>query len=62
MLKSIKNFIYTWWFRYLLVTELYIVEPWERATIRILFDKLNKRKNGDCLVVHWLRVYSDRPS
>lgn len=39
MLKAIKEFINFWWFRYLLVTELYIVETWERVTIRILFNK-----------------------
>lgn len=31
--KLIK-FINYWWFRYLMVTELYIVEKWERVVIR----------------------------
>lgn len=29
-----------WWFRYLMVTELYMVEKWERITIRILLNKI----------------------
>lgn len=29
-----KNFLHYWWFRYLMATELYIVEKWEQATIR----------------------------
>lgn len=28
------NFLHYWWFRYLMATELYIVEKWEQATIR----------------------------
>lgn len=34
MLEQISNFIEYWWFRYLMVTELYIVEKWERVTMR----------------------------
>lgn len=29
---SVLNY---WWFRYLMVTELYMVEKWERITIRM---------------------------
>lgn len=29
-----KNFFHYWWFRYMMATELYIVEKWEQATIR----------------------------
>lgn len=36
MLTYIRNFINYWYFRYLLVTELYMVEKWERAMFRIL--------------------------
>lgn len=34
MLEQINKFIEYWWFRYLMVTELYIVEKWERVTMR----------------------------
>lgn len=34
MLGTINKFIEYWWFRYLMVTELYIVEKWERVTMR----------------------------
>lgn len=34
MLEKINKFIEYWWFRYLLATELYIVEKWERVTMR----------------------------
>lgn len=34
--KLIK-FLNYWWFRYLMVTELYIVEKWERVVIRTYF-------------------------
>ncbi|XP_013184715.1 serine palmitoyltransferase small subunit A [Amyelois transitella] len=33
MEKSVKH----WYLRYLLVTELYMVEPWEKAVIQIVF-------------------------
>ncbi|KAJ8910836.1 hypothetical protein NQ315_015571 [Exocentrus adspersus] len=36
MFSSIKNFISYWYFRYLLVTELYMVEKWERAMFHII--------------------------
>lgn len=34
MLEQLNKFIEYWWFRYLMVTELYIVEKWERVTMR----------------------------
>lgn len=34
MLQEVNKFIEYWWFRYLMVTELYIVEKWERITMR----------------------------
>lgn len=34
MLEQINKFIEYWWIRYLLATELYVVEKWERVTIR----------------------------
>uniref|UniRef100_A0A6M2DG97 Putative conserved protein with signal anchor tabanus bromius n=1 Tax=Xenopsylla cheopis TaxID=163159 RepID=A0A6M2DG97_XENCH len=37
MLAVIGDFISYWYFRYLLVTELYMVEKWERITIHIFF-------------------------
>lgn len=37
---NILNFISYWYMRYLLVTELYLVEKWERQTIRILLNFL----------------------
>ncbi|CAH2000532.1 unnamed protein product [Acanthoscelides obtectus] len=36
MLQSIRNFISYWYFRYLLVTELYMVEKWERTMFHIV--------------------------
>ncbi|KAG5897337.1 hypothetical protein JTB14_030223 [Gonioctena quinquepunctata] len=36
MLKSIPDFFSYWYFRYLLVTELYMVEKWERAMFHIV--------------------------
>lgn len=44
MLQNIIDFCNYWWFRYLMVTELYMVEKWERVTIRkLLFrDHTNK--------------------
>ncbi|CAG9855732.1 unnamed protein product [Phyllotreta striolata] len=36
MLKSIQEFIKYWYFRYLVVTELYMVEKWERAMFHIV--------------------------
>lgn len=37
MLNNIINFANYWWFRYLMVTELYVVEKWERVTIHVIF-------------------------
>ncbi|CAD7082258.1 unnamed protein product [Hermetia illucens] len=37
MIKSITDFINYWYFRYLMVTELYMVEKWERVTIHVIF-------------------------
>ncbi|XP_005188773.1 uncharacterized protein LOC101892694 [Musca domestica] len=37
MLQNIIDFCNYWWFRYLMVTELYMVEKWERVTIHIIF-------------------------
>lgn len=34
LLDKVLTFINYWWFRYLMVTELYMVESWERVTIR----------------------------
>lgn len=36
--EFITNFISYWYFRYLLVTELYMVEKWERTMFRILLE------------------------
>ncbi|KAI5638262.1 small subunit of serine palmitoyltransferase-like domain-containing protein [Phthorimaea operculella] len=35
--KKPKNFLSYWYQRYLLATELYMVEPWERVVIHIIF-------------------------
>lgn len=35
-LNELIQFIKYWWFRYLMVTELYMVEKWERVIIRKL--------------------------
>jgi hypothetical protein len=37
MIKALWNFICYWYFRYTMVTELYVVEPWEQVFVRILF-------------------------
>uniref|UniRef100_A0A0K8TND3 Putative conserved protein with signal anchor n=1 Tax=Tabanus bromius TaxID=304241 RepID=A0A0K8TND3_TABBR len=37
MLSDVLDFINYWWFRYLMVTELYMVEKWERVTIHVVF-------------------------
>ncbi|XP_030375526.1 uncharacterized protein LOC115624818 [Scaptodrosophila lebanonensis] len=37
MLDNIIDFASYWWFRYLMVTELYMVEKWERVTIHVIF-------------------------
>ncbi|CAG9855820.1 unnamed protein product [Phyllotreta striolata] len=36
MFDSIKSFISYWYFRYLLVTDLFMVEKWERAAFHIM--------------------------
>lgn len=41
IIKKIQAFISYWYLRYLLVTEMYMVEPWEKAVIRILFKNIN---------------------
>lgn len=33
-LQNFVHFVNYWWFRYLMVTELYMVERWERIVIR----------------------------
>lgn len=35
ILDKLLKFINYWWFRYLMVTELYIVEKWERVVMRM---------------------------
>ncbi|XP_037821976.1 uncharacterized protein LOC119610715 [Lucilia sericata] len=40
MLQNIIDFCNYWWFRYLMVTELYMVEKWERITIHVIFAVL----------------------
>ncbi|XP_001352610.2 uncharacterized protein LOC108151243 [Drosophila miranda] len=37
ILDNVVEFASYWWFRYLMVTELYMVEKWERVTIHVLF-------------------------
>lgn len=37
MFKSVLDFINYWWFRYLMILELAIVEKWEVVTIRKYF-------------------------
>ncbi|XP_026324510.1 serine palmitoyltransferase small subunit A [Hyposmocoma kahamanoa] len=37
IIKKIQAFISYWYLRYLLVTEMYMVEPWEKAVIHVLF-------------------------
>uniref|UniRef100_A0A1L8DUZ8 Putative conserved protein with signal anchor n=1 Tax=Nyssomyia neivai TaxID=330878 RepID=A0A1L8DUZ8_9DIPT len=36
-ISGIWKFINYWWFRWTLVTEMYMVEKWERITINCLF-------------------------
>ncbi|EAU76567.1 uncharacterized protein LOC120897107 [Anopheles arabiensis] len=35
LLDRVLSFINYWWFRYLMITELYMVESWERVTIHV---------------------------
>ncbi|XP_063898501.1 serine palmitoyltransferase small subunit A [Helicoverpa armigera] len=37
IVKRIQQFISYWYVRYLLVTELYMVETWEKVIVHILF-------------------------
>ncbi|CAG4980472.1 unnamed protein product [Colias eurytheme] len=37
LIKKVRAFISHWYLRYLVSTELYMVEPWERVVIHILF-------------------------
>ncbi|EDV39101.1 uncharacterized protein Dana_GF25135 [Drosophila ananassae] len=37
MLDNLVEFASYWWFRYLMVTELYMCEKWERVTIHVIF-------------------------
>ncbi|CAG9116387.1 unnamed protein product [Plutella xylostella] len=38
--KRVQNSIKGWYLRYLLATDLYIVEPWEKVVIHVLFALL----------------------
>jgi len=40
VIRSLRFFLKYWYFRYTLVTELYMVEEWERNFISILFTRL----------------------
>lgn len=51
MLEKFNKFIEYWWFRYLLATELYIVEKWERVTMR----KYDKTKSA--FSPHFIRTF-----
>uniref|UniRef100_T1GPI4 Uncharacterized protein n=1 Tax=Megaselia scalaris TaxID=36166 RepID=T1GPI4_MEGSC len=35
--SALLEFFNYWWTRYLLTTELYMVEKWERVTIHVIF-------------------------
>ncbi|XP_052860771.1 uncharacterized protein LOC128267864 [Anopheles cruzii] len=35
LLDKVLSFWSYWWFRYLMITELYMVESWERVTIHV---------------------------
>ncbi|CAG9790000.1 unnamed protein product [Diatraea saccharalis] len=37
VVRKAKEFISYWYLRYLLATELYIVEPWEKVVIHLLY-------------------------
>lgn len=60
MFESIQKFIGYWYFRYLLVTELYMVEKWERVMIRILFlCQYSISANEECILWYdcpWLYI------
>ncbi|XP_048000047.1 uncharacterized protein LOC125237120 [Leguminivora glycinivorella] len=40
LIKKIQLFLSYWYQRYLLATELYMVEPWEKVVIHIVFAVL----------------------
>ncbi|XP_065346009.1 serine palmitoyltransferase small subunit A [Cloeon dipterum] len=37
MIRSVWRFICYWYFRYTMVTELYMVEPWEQVVVHCFF-------------------------
>ncbi|XP_026744059.1 uncharacterized protein LOC113505512 [Trichoplusia ni] len=49
-IKRIQQFINYWYVRYLLVTELYMVDTWEKIVVHILF--------GIIFVMFWYFNYS----
>ena len=36
MLTRVKEFLDYWWYQYILLTSLYMLEPWERVLFSIL--------------------------
>lgn len=51
IIEKSKEFAKYWWFRYTMVTELYIVERWESAIFRkysanLSFDCVSKAKTA----------------
>lgn len=58
MLENILKFINYWWLRYTLVTELYIVQKWERVTFRKNFYnlKINLKNNSINLIIDIMAV------
>jgi len=36
-LEEINKFVKYWWFRYLMITEMYMVEKWEVVAIHVIF-------------------------
>ncbi|XP_055620930.1 uncharacterized protein LOC129765097 [Toxorhynchites rutilus septentrionalis] len=40
LFDKVLSFINYWWFRYLMITELYMVESWERVTIHVFLFAL----------------------
>jgi hypothetical protein len=57
MVKGVIDFIKYWYFRYLLVTELYMVEKWERAMFRILLKIISFHTNSAVYNSNILSVY-----
>ncbi|XP_073965972.1 uncharacterized protein [Choristoneura fumiferana] len=37
LVKKVQKFFAYWYQRYLLATEMYMVEPWEKAVIHFIF-------------------------